>query len=120
MDELAAVASDAHKLSPALGITLREAYAAMRRLMEPGVRYDVGLDNVDGQILKRFSRALPVEAWIVAMPIDDDGKPRRDKDCVVSAIVVDLKTVRAAAGVGSKSVEAMLVAELEALKAENA
>lgn len=93
MSELAYKRSEFEKMEPAVDATVKEVFCAIKRLCEPDVLYDIAFDENDGMLFKRFGRTLPVEAWLIALPVDDEGKPRRDKECVVSALAFSPKTV---------------------------
>lgn len=89
------------------------AYNALHGLMEPGVKYEIRWDDADGQILKRFSRTLPMEAWLVAVPLDDEGNRTRDHEIVTCPICLDVRYVY---DEGKATIEDTLRAKLDAIR----
>lgn len=94
-------------------VSTEDAFAAVKALCEPNVSYNISWDDIDGELLKRFSRKLPVEAWMVAVPVTDEGKTRRDKQMIVCPVRFDLPPSPSI----KKTMVAGLVAELGALQA---
>lgn len=115
MSEAAAYqVQEAALIPPAvLGVTVAAAYRAVTALFKPGVSYSIKIDDSDGMVLKRFSRTLPLEAWLVARAVDEDGAPLRNSLAIVCPMAFSLAVV----GPDKDAFGAALVAELEALKA---
>lgn len=91
--------------------TVEEAFLAVAELCDDAERYEVlFFENLEGHIIHSFERSLDAEAWIIARPVDQDGK-RLGGNCVVFALKVSRADDAAA-------VEMTMVAELEAVKAD--
>lgn len=94
MSVYAATVLDRDAVPDVTEATVAETFAAVKAACEPDVLYDIRFDESDGMLFKRFARRLPVEAWMVALPVNDDGAPRRDKNTVVAPITFSLRTLR--------------------------
>lgn len=99
-----------------LNVSIPDAYAAVKALRRPGVNYRIAFDNIDGEVLRRFSRTLEFEAWLVARPIDASGSVRSDTKTIVCPMlfVIPGRFER------RKEEEDALVTELAALTEQDA
>lgn len=70
--------------------TVADAYAAVRGLCDTDVTYRIDwFENPDSaRILNRFARTLPAEAWLIAIPLNEDGTKNRLKERVAFALTV--------------------------------
>lgn len=98
------------RVPPATIVALSDALASVRALQEPDQKYVVGFVDDDEQILRRFTRDLALEGWLMARPVDDNGKFLRG-DRVVCPMMFDSQ----AAISDREAFEATLKADLQAL-----
>lgn len=69
-------------------LTIKEAYRQVKNLCDPAVAYEIRFMDDDGQILRRFTRTTALEAWITAIPLDEDGHPVRHSNRIVCPIAL--------------------------------
>lgn len=105
--------------TPNIDITVRAAYRAVKDLCKPDVLYDLKFDDNDNEgsrsVFKRFARTLPVEVWLVALPVDQQGAARHDEQPVVCPMAFKLRLK-----VELEGLQAQLVDELSRLIEEDA
>lgn len=99
---------------PVAYLSVREAYAALVGILKPDVRYSIEWETQpDGQIFHRFNRKLPLEAWLIARPVDEDGKRIRGEDIAVIPIALSDAVIWGM----RDTIERVLRDELDELKA---